>query len=165
MTASADECAISGKVARRLAGPVRADVLDQAAQRAEDLAVFLGVGAQLHAVALGDDECYFQNIDRIQPQALPVQGLIGVERGRGYVKVQRLDDESGHLTREVSLEGGGGRLLQGRYFFGHGIPRYRYTGSHYTRARARRRRAISSGRRSAKPTNSRRYMEVRSTLS
>ncbi len=124
MTASADECAISGKVARRLLHwpksheAISADSSFVSAGQRRDFGRlrrchkggsaaltrpsgscacrcigrggaasrrsrrFPRVGTQLHAVAFGYDERDFQNVYRVQPQALPVQGLIRVDVGR-----------------------------------------------------------------------------------
>jgi hypothetical protein len=51
---------------------VSLDVPAEAAQRAEDLVVVLVVGAQLDAIALRDGERDFEDVDRVEPEPLPV---------------------------------------------------------------------------------------------
>src|ERR1700704_898296 len=118
MTASVEVCAIRGSVARCLLSPVRGDVVGELAQRAEDALVLLAVGAQLHAVLLGYDQRDFQDVDRVQSQALAVQGRVRSDVGGRDIQVQGLDDEAGDLAQYGSAGRGGG-LPERRHFLGH----------------------------------------------
>src|SRR5580658_794049 len=118
-TASGRECAISGSVARCLLSPVLGDVFDQPAQRAEDVLVLLAVGAQLYPVLLGDHQGDLEDIDRVQSQALTIEGLVRVDLGGCDVEIQGLDNEAGDLTGECSGVRRGDRLPQRHNFIGH----------------------------------------------
>src|SRR5260370_36136529 len=108
MTGWAEGCAISGSVARGLLSPVRGDVVGELAQRAEDVLVLLAVGAQLHAVLLGYDQCDFQDVDRVQAQALAVQGRVRIDVGGRPGPGDGRDDEAGDLPPRVRGPGRGG---------------------------------------------------------
>src|SRR5258708_16232923 len=77
-TAPASKLRISGISAmtrppdwsRRLFDPVLLDVLVQAAQRTEVLAIEFVVGTQLYAVGLGSSQGHLQNVVRILPPHL-----------------------------------------------------------------------------------------------
>src|SRR5439155_2268859 len=73
------------------------NVLAQAAQGSEDLAGELVVGAQLDAVGLRDRQGDFQNIDRIQPHALPVQRGGRIDSRGSRLQIERGDDQLGEL--------------------------------------------------------------------
>src|SRR5216684_784409 len=80
-----------------LFGPMLLDMLAQAAQRSEDLAVEIVVGAQLDAVGLGDRQGDLQNVDRIQPHAFSVQRGARVDFRGLHLQIERGDDQLGEL--------------------------------------------------------------------
>src|ERR1041385_2281998 len=90
------------------------NVLAQAAQGSEDLAVELVVGAQLHAVGLRDRQGDFQNVDRIQPQAFPVQRRGRIDFRGLHLQIERGDDQLGQLE----LFGGEGVVRQSLFHRG-----------------------------------------------
>src|SRR6266704_3283310 len=86
-----------GKKARRLFDPMLLNVLAQAAQGSEDLAVELVVGPQLDAVGLRDRQGDLQNIDRIQSHALSVQRGGRIDFRGLRLQIERRDDQLGQL--------------------------------------------------------------------
>src|SRR5258708_37669017 len=153
-TAPASELRISGISAmtrppdwsRRLFDPVLLDVLVQAAQRTEDLAIEVVVGTQLDAVGLGDRQGHLQNVDRIQPHAFAVQRGARVDFRGPHLQVERGDDQLG----ELELFGGERLVSQGLFHRGlvhvpHFIPSSdRYYSSSITSGRRAVRRIRSS---------------------
>src|SRR6266496_1252589 len=90
------------------------NVLAQAAQGAEDLAVDLVVGTQFDAVGLGDRKSDLQDIDRIQPHAVPVQRGGRVDFRGLRLQIERGDDQLGQLE----LFGGERVVRQGLFHRG-----------------------------------------------
>src|SRR5436190_19123172 len=88
----------------RLALSMSADVLGEARQRFEDANVVLVVGAHLKAIALRDDERDLEDVDRVEAEAFAIERRLRVDRLRGGVEVQCLDEERGDLA----LQGGVG---------------------------------------------------------
>src|SRR6187455_1777506 len=93
----------------KLALSMGADVLGEARQRFEDAYVVLVVGTHLKAVALRDDERDLEDVDRVEAEALAVERRLRVDRFRGDVEVQGLDQERGDLA----LQGGVGERHSG----------------------------------------------------
>ena len=75
------------------------DVGGQAAQGLEDLVVVLVVRTQLEAVAVRDLEGDFEDVDRVEAEAVAEQRRGGVDLGRRGLKVERVDEK----LRELAL--------------------------------------------------------------
>jgi len=61
--------------------------------------ILFAVRAQLDPVLLGNDESDLEDIDRVQPQALSIEGRKRIYLGRGDVEIQSLDNQ----IRDFSL--------------------------------------------------------------
>jgi demethylmenaquinone methyltransferase / 2-methoxy-6-polyprenyl-1,4-benzoquinol methylase len=88
------------------------------AERGENLQIFGAVGTQLHAKFFGDNQRDFQNVDRIQAQALPVQSGVGVDILGPHFQIQCLNEQACDLLLQLRV-GGRRRLLLERRFVGH----------------------------------------------
>lgn len=80
----------------------------QAAEGAEYLAVAVVVGAQLDPVSLRDRESDLQDVDRVQPQPLAVQGGGRIDVLGPGVQIERRDDQA----RQLEFFGREGAALQ-----------------------------------------------------
>ena len=72
----------------------------EGAQRREDADVVLVVRTQLEAVALGDDQRQFEDVDRIEAEAFAEQRRVGVDVAGGDVEIERADDQFGDFGQE-----------------------------------------------------------------
>src|ERR1700686_5479481 len=54
-------------------------VLGEMPQRTKDARILLIVGTQLNAILLRDNKCDLEDVDRVEPESLPVEWSFGID--------------------------------------------------------------------------------------
>ena len=73
--------------------------------RSENVRVVCAVAAQLQAIALGDHQCDFQHINRIQAQAFAIQRGVRGDLIRCDLEVQTLDHQFSNFALQLCSTG------------------------------------------------------------